>query len=236
MLYLTLMSSWKVTKFAREYAQNSSDTNKNWYEHEVNFPSLLGMVPASARRVLDYVCGPGDFTCKLAEKYPTVDGCDYSDAMINLARSRYPDCAFFVWEDPHTVPDVGPYDVIFSKMTLQFVDDLFALAHTMSALLVNEGMVVFSVPHPFVSLTKVKDYWSVIPYEQLTGTYGMSTTMIHRSVGDYIVPFIHNGYTLVDIVEPHITHQQVVEHNESEVKAANPRRLNLSFRKVHASG
>lgn len=48
------MSSWKQQDFAKDYADNAADTQKNWFEHDLNFPLLVQMIPQSAERVLTH--------------------------------------------------------------------------------------------------------------------------------------------------------------------------------------
>lgn len=187
-------------------------------------------------RVLDFGCGPGEFTAELAKHFPTVDGCDYSDEMIKLANATYPNCDFFVWDDLAAKPEVKPYDAIFSKLTLHFVDDLSLLANALKPILKDNGRLVFSVPHPFSTIKKVNDYWATEQYDTEIGTYGMRVTMIHRSLRDYLIPFIENGYALVDVVEPKITQEQAQKYNEPQEKLGYPRRINLSFQKLIPRG
>ena len=226
------MSSWKQQDFAKDYADNAADVQKNWFEHDLNFPLLLQMLPKDAQRVLDYGCGPGEFTAQLAKHFAKVDGCDYSDEMIQLAKANYKGCEFFVWDNLATTPSVEPYDAIFSKLTLHFIDDLTQLANGLKPILKTGGLFVFSVPHPFSTIKKVSDYWVKAPYETEIGSYGMQVTMIHRSLQDYLLPFINNGYALVDVVEPKISQEQAVKYNEPAEKLAYPRRINLSFKKL----
>lgn len=226
------MSSWQQQDFAKDYADSAADIQKNWFEHDLNFPLLLQMLPKDTQRILDYGCGPGEFTAELAKHFTKVDGCDYSGKMIQLAKANYQNCNFFVWNNLDTTPPVEPYDAIFSKLTLQFVDDLTRLANSFKPILKSGGMFVFSVPHPLSTIKKVSDYWSKVPYETDIGSYGLKTTMIHRSLQDYLLPFLDNGYSLVGIVEPKISQEQAVKHNEPTEKLIYPRRINLGFKKL----
>ncbi len=226
------MSSWKQQNFARDYADNAADVHKNWFEHDLNFPLLIEMLPKNAQRVLDYGCGPGEFTSELAKRFPVVEGCDYSDEMIKLAQASYPNCKFFVWDNLDDSPQIEPYDAVFSKLTLQFVDDLSKLAKAMKKILKTDGRLVFSVPHPFSTINKIKDYWATEQYDTEIGSYDMQVTMTHRSLRDYLLPFIENGYALIDVAEPKITKEQAEKHGEPKEKLIYPRRLNLSFKKL----
>ncbi len=226
------MSSWQQHDFARKYAANAADPQKNWFEHDLNFPLLVKMLPKTAQRVLDFGCGPGEFTAELATYFETVDGCDYSEEMIALARAAYPKSKFFVWNSSLNELPATPYDAIFSKLTLQFVDDLSELANSLKPLLKDGGRFAFSVPHPISTITKVNDYWENEKYDTEIGLYGMTVTMIHRSLRDYLLPFISNDYVLEDIVEPKITQMQADKYDVPQEKLAYPRRINICFKKL----
>ena len=225
------MDEWKQQDFAKQYADNSVNPRKNGFELDLNLPSIIKMIPKDAQRVLDFGCGPGDFTVKLAKHVTVVEGCDYSEAMIKLAQDSYPSVKFFTWDYTDTAPDVMPYDVVVSKLTLHFVDDLSQLAKALRDVLKDDGYFIFSVPHPFSTIGKANDYWNVELYDTEIGTYGMNVTMIHRSLRDYIMPFVENGFTLADVVEPKITATMASKYDVPAERLIYPRRINLSFRK-----
>jgi len=224
------VSAWKERDFAQDYADNAIDPEKNWYEHDVNYPNLLSMIPTNSRRVLDYGCGPGEFTAELAKKFPEVEGTDFSESMIDIAMRDYPDILFYTWENRPRGEEIKPYDVIFSKLTVHFVEDLQELAGDLSSLLEPGGLFVFSVPHPFSTIKKAGSYWPAAHYDTEIGSYGMTVAMIHRSVQDYVEPFIQNCYELVEINEPQTPQELSERYNESSYKRTTPRRLNLSFK------
>lgn len=223
---------WKQKQFAKEYSDNATDVDKNWFEHEVNFQSMLEMIPKNSQRVLDYGCGPGEFTDKLAESFPLVDGSDYSQAMIDLAIKLHPEQNFFVWDSVTSLQNVKPYDAIFSKLTIQFIEDLDSFAKALKPLLKTNGTFVFSVAHPMSTFKKVNNYWAVEKYETQVGSYGINSTMIHRDFENYIQPFLANGYGLKEIIELRTPIELSRNHNEPADKLTTPRRLNLSFIKL----
>ncbi len=92
-------AAWSSPDFVKAYQKSADDTNKSWYEHQVNFPDLLSMLPDEADQVLDFGCGTGVFTARLAEVFEQVTGTDNSPAMIEVARKNYPGVNFRLWDE-----------------------------------------------------------------------------------------------------------------------------------------
>ena len=67
-------------------------------------------------------------------------------------------------------------------------------------------------------------------YDTEIGVYGMSVTMIHRNIEDYLQPFVNNGYQLACIREPQTPKALAEQHGETGAERITPRRLNVSFR------
>ncbi|HEY1835423.1 MAG TPA: class I SAM-dependent methyltransferase [Candidatus Saccharimonadales bacterium] len=69
------------------------DPAVNVFEHQLNWPRLQLMLPDAARQVLDFGCGPGNFTEALAARYPEAEviGVDVSEKILpkNLAEHGY---------------------------------------------------------------------------------------------------------------------------------------------------
>ena len=228
-----MSDSWIDPQFAEDYMHNAADTDTNWYEHAVNLDSLLSLIPENAKSLLDFGCGPGDFTAQLQEKGYEVDGCDASAAMIDLARQHFQHIDFFVWDGMSAYSKSRLYDVIISKLTLHFIEDLAALATMFASILHDNGSLLISVPHPIPTMPKANGaYLKQAHYDTEIGTYGMRATMIHRSFQDYINPFLKHGFVLIGIIEPSIPPEIVKKYHVSKEYAGLPRRLNVSFRRV----
>lgn len=225
-----MTDNWNDPKFAEDYMSSASDASLNWYEHVVNAPSLWGMLPHGAKRVLDFGCGPGEFTAQLKEKGYDVEGCDGSQAMVKLAQDHYSGMHYFVWDGAVPITAEKLYDAIISKLALHFVDDLERLALNFQPLLVAGGSVLISVPHPVSTIPKINGaYFMQQNYDTEIGSYGMLATMIHRSIEGYTRPFLRNGYVLADIGEPSVSSEIIEKYHVRPEWAAIPHRLNVRF-------
>lgn len=221
---------WVDPEVAEQYA-NKLET-VDWYEHEVNVPSLLNLMPTLRVDVLDFGCGPGNFTALLAQNYD-VEGCDIAPRMVEIAQERYPDIKFHNWDGLKEFPTDSQYDVIFSKLAIHFLDDFDSFIDQLDKILRESGKLVFSVPHPLRTLVKTAgQYFDQAEYETEIGSYGLRVTMIHRTIQDYIQPFTERGYVLTGLNEPRISDRQAEEHDVDVEDLLTPKRLNLRFKKT----
>jgi trans-aconitate 2-methyltransferase len=109
---------------------------------------LLAQVPlATARRIVDVGCGPGNSTRLLLERYPGADvlGIDSSAAMLSQARQAVPDARF---EDADAAswlpaPDI---DLVFANAVYQWVPDHTAVLRRVLAALPPHGVLAVQMP------------------------------------------------------------------------------------------
>ena len=227
------MSKWDEPEFAGAYAKNSQDVDMNWYEHEVNRVSVTSLIPKETTTLLDFGCGPGEFTRQMLEAGYEVDGCDASSVMVDVAHEIYPGIEFFVWDGESSYSRKKTYDTCVSVLALHFVDDLNRFAKAIHTVLINEGALIISVPHPLTTVKKAGgEYLNRTNYDTEIGSYGITVTMIHRSVQDYVDPFLGNGFSLKEIVEPIIPDEIIAKRGLAKEYSAIPRRLNLRFQKT----
>jgi len=113
------------------------------FEEERTRPprDLLAQVPlASARRVIDLGCGPGNSTELLVQRYPQarVIGVDSSPDMLRQARERLPNCEFAQadlvdWTPPERT------DLLFGNAVFQWVPDHPAVLRRLLAALPTDA-------------------------------------------------------------------------------------------------
>ena len=220
---------WSNPTLAKEYANKQKQTD--WYENEVNMPSLLSLIPEGTKSVLDFGSGPGQFTAKLAEFY-MVEGADVSLPLIEVASQAYPHVSFRQWDGQSPYFEGKKFDVIFSKLTVHFVKDLHKFAHFCRQALSDKGSLVLSVRHPLCTMHDVDgDYFPTAAYIGGSSKYGLQVTMIHRSFQEYVQSFVENGFILTALIEPEISKKQAEEYNVLEKKLHTPKRLSLRFKR-----
>jgi SAM-dependent methyltransferase len=108
------------------------------------------------RRALDFGCGVGRLTRRLAHYFTEVWGVDIAPSMIEQANRHncHPDrCRFVVnaANDLGTFPD-SHFDLVYSNMVLQHMEPRYALAYVREFLrvLVPGGLAVFQVPSAYL--------------------------------------------------------------------------------------
>ena len=134
-----------------------TDWNPNLYrqfEDERTRPAreLLARVPlASAGRVYDLGCGPGNSTELLVERFPdaAVIGTDNSAAMLASARERLPESARLRFElsDIAGWAPTGPApDLVYANASLQWLPDHGKLLPRLFAALTPGGVLAVQMP------------------------------------------------------------------------------------------
>lgn len=109
---------------------------------------LVAAIPtASARRVVDVGCGPGNSTEVLAARYAQaeVTGLDSDADMIAAARKRLPGLRFDIAEVSQWT-DAGPWDVILANAVFQWVPDHARLFPSLVGKLAPGGSLAVQMP------------------------------------------------------------------------------------------
>ena len=147
---------------------------------------LLARVPlASANRVADLGCGPGNSTALLRARWPDaeIDAIDVSPEMLKDARASGVK-ARFVEADIATWVPKDAYDVIYSNAALQWVPEHAALFPRLLSFVRKGGALAVQVPRNFdeachrlireavanprwaARLSGVRDWWNVLLPEE----------------------------------------------------------------------
>ncbi len=183
---------------------------------------------------MDFGCGPGMLSDLLSKTYDVL-GSDASTAMIVKARELFPSITFFEWdglsEPPH---DLVRPDIIVTKLTLEFIQDLSTVAKNLRALLNANGSVVVSVQHPIRSIRDrdAASYWDRTPARFQIGQTGLHVDKIPPTFADYVNAFTQHGFVLDYLGEPEIPLEVMQKYNVKPESNLLPKRLILRFSAV----
>jgi trans-aconitate methyltransferase len=160
------------------------------------------------------------------------EGCDNSKAMLNIAHANHPGIHFFEWDFHNKLPQShAKYDVVISKLAVQFINDLSKFATAVSEVLRPSGVLIISVPHPVHTAKQVSNYWEEAEYRQQISKYGIYDTMIHRSAERYAAIFTQSGFAITGISEPAVKLEQLQRHDVRREEFLLPKRLNMRLQK-----
>ena len=135
------------------YNQNMGEEGDK-LNHGIIRPLVLKMIgPLSGKKILDSGCGSGYFSAELAKNALKVAGTDFSSNFIDLCNKKYKDIPnlSFLQHDVSTIMPFqsSGFDVVLSKMVLQYVKDIHLFAKESFRVLRKGGFLVVIVDHPF---------------------------------------------------------------------------------------
>jgi trans-aconitate methyltransferase len=109
------------------------------WEYGKELLSLLA--PQAGERVLDVGCGTGQLTAEIARSGARILGIDNSPAMIEQARTNFPDLQFEI-TDVTRISYTAEFDAVFSNAVLHWVRDAQSAAAAISRALKPGGRFV----------------------------------------------------------------------------------------------
>src|SRR5271166_3416275 len=182
------------------------------------WPALRALLPElSGRKVVDLGCGFGWF-CRWARQQGAahVLGIDVSEKMLTRARATTDDGAITYTRADMEHLDLPPdsFDVVYSSLTLHYLESLSRLMSQVYRALVPGGCLVFSVEHPIFT-APYQAQWShdaagrkIWPLDGYLDEGPRSTDWLakgvikqHRTLATYINMLIRIGFVICNIQE-----------------------------------
>ncbi|MDH6133362.1 ubiquinone/menaquinone biosynthesis C-methylase UbiE [Kitasatospora sp. MAA4] len=227
---------------------DSWDTIADWYAdllqagsamHDFNRDVLLQHLPEElgGHRALDLGCGEGIIARALAARGASVVGIDPSPRMIEHARAveaSHPGTVIYSVDDGCVLSTVvaDSVDWVTAGLSLNNVPDLDAALAAVRRVLVAQGSLVFTIPHPcfeapYASWTQAADG----AVRRVVGNYltegfwrsdnpdgARRAGNQHRTVSTYLTALVRHGFVLEAVTEP---------VPSAQVAAAQPQRAGL---------
>ena len=193
---------------------------------------LLGNV--KGKKILDAGCGEGYLSRLLAKQGAFVTGIDFSEEMLAIAQERTnPVLGIqYVHDNCEKMDyfDIESFDIIVSNMVLQDLSDHKAALQSMNRVLVDRGLLIFSIPHPCFSTPNCgwvrgnkgkKLYWKVDRYfeecafeQDWPPNTDEGLLLFHRTLSTYLTTLLNVGFELLDVVEPKPSEEMLSQYPE----------------------
>lgn len=211
------------------------------------WPALRALLPPmGGLRVLDLGCGFGWFCRFAAGRGATrVLGIDVSGNMLGRARAmtRH-EAVSYRRADAETLdlPE-APFDLVYSSLTLHYVEHLDALLATLRRALVPGGALIVSVEHPIYTAPRRPGWsadaegrmtWPIDSYQmegpRSTDWLARGVIKQHRTIGTYVRMLVGLGFTLTHLEEWGPTEAQVAARPALAEERERPMFLLLAAR------
>jgi SAM-dependent methyltransferase len=211
------------------------------------WPVLRSMLPPlEGLRVLDLGCGFGAFARWAREMgADSVLGVDLSEKMLARARAQTQDPGVtYRLADIESLelPDAS-FDLVYSSLTLHYIEDFGAVCVAIRRLLVPGGRFVFSVEHPVFTAPSNPGWqtdptgakvWPINNYllegTRVTDWITSGVVKQHRTVSSYVNSLLDQGFRLIRLEEWGPSQEQIAERPDLADEVHRPPFLLLGAR------
>jgi ubiquinone/menaquinone biosynthesis C-methylase UbiE len=199
--------------------------------------------------VLDAGCGTGYLSQQLLKKGAQVNGIDFSEKMIKIARKKHPNINFAI----DSCSELGSqssnyYDMIIANYVLMDTPDLEKTMTAFHRVLKPNGIAIVIFSHPCfpqgnASVMKKENgisyLWKNSYFEQQKridppwGHFKSNFIWFHRPLSDYWKAFKNAAFDIVNFEEPIISienYSTTIDNNELEKNKTHP--YSVSFKLV----
>ncbi|MFD2045452.1 class I SAM-dependent methyltransferase [Ornithinibacillus salinisoli] len=187
--------------------EKSIDT-EGLYNSEYERPTMLEQLPKDLlhKDVLDAGCAAGWYTHQLVNRGAKVIATDVSPEMIRTTQRRVGDKAKVICMDleGEMAFEENSFDIIISSLTLHYVKDWEVTFNEFKRILKPNGMLLFSVHHPFTDLRLLQNA-SYFSTELITDVW-------KKDGKTYEVPFYRRPlHTILNTTLKYFSIEKVIE-------------------------
>lgn len=202
--------------FAAGYQQHAAEAPYNALYDRPAMLELMGDI--DGKKVLDAGCGPGFYTAELLARGAEVLGCDASERMIELARTRVGDTAglrVHSLEEPFTWVEDESIDVVISALVYHYVNNRRGFVAEVHRMLTADGVFVISTHHPAGDWHRLGgSYFAVQPVTE-TWSKGWEITAWRMPLAQLADELTGAGFLIERLVEPAPQPQMAESHPDS---------------------
>lgn len=220
------------------------DGAPEWSTIRSILPDLQG------KKVVDLGCGYGWF-CRSAREQGAAQvlGMDLSEKMLGKAKEMTEDPAIeYHQQDLEALQlPAASFDLIYSSLTLHYIEDLGKLFATVYQALVNGGEFIFTAEHPIYTAPKHQGWlvdeagqksWPINGYQQegqrISNWLAEGVIKQHRMLGTYINLLVQQGFTIRYLNEWGPSAQQIAGNPALDEEKERPMIFILAVQKPAA--
>ncbi|CAI1827684.1 class I SAM-dependent methyltransferase [Serratia fonticola] len=220
------------------------DGAPEWSTIRSILPDLQG------KKVADLGCGYGWF-CRSAREQGAAQvlGMDLSEKMLGKAKEMTKDPAIeYRQQDLEALQlPAASFDLVYSSLTLHYIEDLGKLFATVYQALVNGGEFIFTAEHPIYTAPKHQGWlvdeagqksWPINGYQQegqrISNWLAEGVIKQHRMLGTYINLLVQQGFTIRYLNEWGPSAQQIADNPALDEEKERPMIFILAVQKPAA--
>jgi ubiquinone/menaquinone biosynthesis C-methylase UbiE len=211
-------------------------------------PSIYSLLPSlSGKKVLDIGCGFGDFAFHAAKNHSSeVVGVDLSQKMLQIPRKEncFPNVSFINDDIMNIEFDEQTFDLIYSSLTLHYIDDIDLLMKKVFRWLKMESKFIFSIEHPIntacpnawiYNASGKRSGWGLKDYDtegkRIFDWFVTGIEKYHRKLDTYVRTIKVAGFNIDEINEPIISDNILCKNPDLEYEKIRPPYLIFSLSK-----
>ncbi|CAI1032975.1 Malonyl-CoA O-methyltransferase BioC [Serratia fonticola] len=220
------------------------DGAPEWSTIRSILPDLQG------KKVVDLGCGYGWF-CRSAREQGAAQvlGMDLSEKMLGKAKEMTKDPAIeYRQQDLEALQlPAASFDLVYSSLTLHYIEDLGKLFATVYQALMNGGEFIFTAEHPIYTAPKHQGWlvdeagqksWPINGYQQegqrISNWLAEGVIKQHRMLGTYINLLVQQGFTIRYLNEWGPSAQQIADNPALDEEKERPMIFILAVQKPAA--
>lgn len=215
------------------------------------WPTIRSILPdLQGKKVADLGCGYGWF-CRSAREQGAAQvlGMDLSEKMLGKAKEMTDDPAItYRQQDLEALQlPAASFDLVYSSLTLHYIEDLGKLFATVYQALVNGGEFIFTAEHPIYTAPKHQGWlvdeagqksWPINGYQQegqrISNWLAEGVIKQHRMLGTYINLLVQQGFTIRYLNEWGPSAQQIADNPALDEEKERPMIFILAVQKPAA--
>ncbi|ERK06927.1 SAM-dependent methyltransferase [Serratia fonticola AU-AP2C] len=220
------------------------DGAPEWSTIRSILPDLQG------KKVVDLGCGYGWF-CRSAREQGAAQvlGMDLSEKMLGKAKEMTKDPAIeYRQQDLEALQlPAASFDLVYSSLTLHYIEDLSKLFATVYQALVSGGEFIFTAEHPIYTAPKHQGWlvdeagqksWPINGYQQegqrISNWLAEGVIKQHRMLGTYINLLVQQGFAIRYLNEWGPSAQQIADNPALDEEKERPMIFILAVQKPAA--